>query len=69
MPVDEIDIFKTYLGKNQQLSECVMTNFFKIFFIYNQGVKHFCDKHGLFLSVRNCLFTLQEVDQIGEEWK
>lgn len=20
------------------------------FFIYNQGVKHFCDKHGLFLS-------------------
>ena len=50
MPVDEIDILKTYLGKNQRLSECVMTNFFKIFFIYNQGVKHFCDKHGLFLS-------------------
>ena len=47
MPVDEIDILKTYLGKNQQLSECVMTNFF---FLYNQGVKHFCDKHGLFLS-------------------
>lgn len=23
---------------------------FFFFFLYNQGVKHFCDKHGLFLS-------------------